>query len=53
MRAEVMPGEDPMTLDTPAHVAEKIVTLCLPSFFESGKLYNYPTKALLQFRAPS
>jgi NAD(P)-dependent dehydrogenase (short-subunit alcohol dehydrogenase family) len=53
MRAEVMPGEDPTTLDTPDHVAEKIVALCLPSFSESGKLYNYPTKTLLQFRAPA
>ena len=27
---EVMPGEDPMTLPTPAEVAERIVDLCLP-----------------------
>ena len=42
MRAQVMPGEDPMTLPTPEQVAEKIVELCLPSFTETGKLYDYP-----------
>src|SRR5580700_5826952 len=34
MRAQVMPGEDPMTLPTPEQVAEKILALCLPSFAE-------------------
>ena len=28
MRATVMPGEDPMTLDTPEQVAEFIVPMC-------------------------
>ena len=42
MRAQAMPGEDPMTLETPDQVAETIVELCLPSMHESGKLYAYP-----------
>src|SRR5882672_1771313 len=41
MRAQAMPGEDPMTLETPEKVAEKIVELCLPSMQESGRLYSY------------
>ena len=41
MRATAMPGEDPMTLDTPENCAEKIVDLCLPSYGETGTLYNY------------
>jgi hypothetical protein len=41
MRAQAMPGEDPMTLDTPDKVAEKIVDLCLPSMQGSGRLYSY------------
>jgi NAD(P)-dependent dehydrogenase (short-subunit alcohol dehydrogenase family) len=53
MRAAVMPGEDPMTLTTPEQIAEKIVDLCLPSFTESGKLYDYPSGKLLSFRAPA
>ena len=42
MRAQVMPGEDPMTLPTPEEVAEKILDLCLPSFTQTGKLYDFP-----------
>jgi NAD(P)-dependent dehydrogenase (short-subunit alcohol dehydrogenase family) len=41
MRAQAMPGEDPMTLETPDKVAEKIVELCLPGMQESGRLYSY------------
>jgi NAD(P)-dependent dehydrogenase (short-subunit alcohol dehydrogenase family) len=52
MRAQAMPGEDPMTLQTPEQVAGSIVALCLPSFTESGKVYAYPVKRLLTFRAP-
>jgi len=53
MRAAVMPGEDPATLPTPEQVAEAIVPLCLPSFQETGKLYDYPQHKLLSFRAPA
>jgi NAD(P)-dependent dehydrogenase (short-subunit alcohol dehydrogenase family) len=53
MRATVMPGEDPMTLDTPEHVAEFIVPMCAPSFNESGKCFDYPSKTLLSFRTPA
>jgi NAD(P)-dependent dehydrogenase (short-subunit alcohol dehydrogenase family) len=53
MRAAIMPGEDPMTLPTSEEVAEKIVPLCLPSFQESGKLYDFRAGKLLSFRAPA
>jgi NAD(P)-dependent dehydrogenase (short-subunit alcohol dehydrogenase family) len=52
MRAQAMPGEDPMTLVTPDKVAEKIVELCLPSMQESGKLYSYLKGKFLDFRPP-
>jgi NAD(P)-dependent dehydrogenase (short-subunit alcohol dehydrogenase family) len=52
MRATAMPGEDPMTLDTPANVAEKIVELCLPSYAETGTLYNYRVKKFLSWTPP-
>lgn len=52
MRAQAMPGEDPMSLDTPEQVAEKIVDMCLPSCTDSGKVYAYPKKRLLSFRTP-
>jgi NAD(P)-dependent dehydrogenase (short-subunit alcohol dehydrogenase family) len=53
MRAQAMPGEDPMTLETPDKAAEKIVELCLPSTQESGKLYDYRQGRFLEFRRPS
>jgi len=53
MRAMVMPGEDPMTLPTPEQVAEKIIDLCLPSFSETGKLYDFRAGKLLQFMPPA
>ena len=53
MRAIVMPGEDPETLDTPAQVAEAIVPLCLPSWTETGKFVDYKTGKLMDFHPPS
>ena len=49
MRAAVMPGEDPMTLDTPEQAAEKLAELCLPGFNQTCKLYDYPTKTIRDF----
>ena len=53
MRAQVMPGEDPMTLPTAEEVAEKILDLCLPNFSETGKLYDYRAGKLLEFLPPA
>ncbi len=53
MRAQFMPGEDPMTLPTPEQVAEKILDLCLPGFSETGKLYDYRAGKLLDFADPA
>lgn len=53
MRATVFPGEDPLTLDTPEQVAEWIVPMCEPAWTETGKLYDYPTRTLMTFRAPA
>jgi len=52
MRAQVMPGENPMTLPPPEAVAEKIVALCLPDFTETGRLYDFPRDRLLAFQRP-
>jgi NAD(P)-dependent dehydrogenase (short-subunit alcohol dehydrogenase family) len=53
MRATVFPGEDPMTLETPEQVAEFIVPMCAPDWAETGKLYDYKTRTLQDFRAPA
>jgi NAD(P)-dependent dehydrogenase (short-subunit alcohol dehydrogenase family) len=52
MRAQAMPGEDPMTLDPPHKVAEHILPLCLPSCDKRGMLYDYRVKRWLEFRKP-
>jgi NAD(P)-dependent dehydrogenase (short-subunit alcohol dehydrogenase family) len=53
MRATVFPGEDPMTLDTPEQAAEFIVPMCLPSWNETGKFYDYKSRTLMSFRSPA
>jgi NAD(P)-dependent dehydrogenase (short-subunit alcohol dehydrogenase family) len=53
MRATLMPGEDPATLETPEQVAEFIVPLCAPDWTETGKFYDYKTRSLMSFRSPA
>ncbi|MBR1220527.1 SDR family NAD(P)-dependent oxidoreductase [Bradyrhizobium sp. U87765 SZCCT0131] len=53
MRATLMPGEDPETLDTPEQVAEFIVPLCAPSWTDTGKMFDYRSRAVLDFAAPT
>ncbi|MBR0801004.1 SDR family NAD(P)-dependent oxidoreductase [Bradyrhizobium jicamae] len=53
MRAQVFPGEDPMTLDTPEMAAEFIVPMCSPSWTETGKLYDYKARTLRSFQPPA
>ena len=52
MRAQFMPGEDPMTLPPPEEVAEAILPLCMPEFSETGRLYDFPSRKLMSFREP-
>ena len=52
MRAQVMPGEDPMTLPTPEDIAPQIVKLCAPSWTETGVLYDLPADAVRRFQGP-
>ena len=53
MRAQAMPGEDPASLRTPEELAPKLVQLCLPSWSETGKLYDAPTDRVLSFAEPA
>jgi NAD(P)-dependent dehydrogenase (short-subunit alcohol dehydrogenase family) len=53
MRATLMPGEDPATLDTPEQVAELIVPMCAPDWTETGRFYDYKTRSLMSFRSPA
>lgn len=53
MRAAVAPHEDPMKLDTPEQCAEKLAELCLPTYTETGKLYDYAARGYIDFVKPS
>src|ERR1700689_3803775 len=53
MRATVFPGEDPQTLDTPEQAAEFILPMCAAAWNETGRLYDYPTRTLMDFRLPA
>ncbi|MCK0208730.1 SDR family NAD(P)-dependent oxidoreductase [Starkeya koreensis] len=52
MRAKAFPSEDPETLPAPEELAQAILSLCLPSFGETGRLYDFPTRRLVDFRMP-
>jgi NAD(P)-dependent dehydrogenase (short-subunit alcohol dehydrogenase family) len=53
MYASGWPGVDPETLPAPEEVGKALMPLCLPSFTESGKIYDYRPAKLLEFRAPA
>lgn len=41
MRAKAAPGEDPMSLDTPADLVPLIVKMCSSDFEDNGKVVDY------------
>jgi len=49
MRQSAMPGEDPLTLKTPEDLAPHILKLAMPSWTETGKIYDFPTQQVLTF----
>jgi NAD(P)-dependent dehydrogenase (short-subunit alcohol dehydrogenase family) len=53
MRAQAMPGEDPMSVRTSEELAPKILTLCMPEWTQTGKLYDFRADRVLSFMPPS
>ena len=53
MREAAMPGEDPMTLKTPEDLAPHLLKLAEPAWGESGKLFDFPTESVKEFRVPA
>jgi NAD(P)-dependent dehydrogenase (short-subunit alcohol dehydrogenase family) len=53
LRASIAPDEDPMSLRTPADFAPKVVQLCLPSWVQTGKMYDFPQDRIMEFRGPA
>jgi hypothetical protein len=53
VRASAMPGEDPLTLETPQDIAPHIVQLVSPSWTETGKVYDFPLRKVVDYHYPS
>ena len=53
MRAQAMPGEDAMTLETPDGPAAEIVKLCDPALTVTGQLFDYPSRSLKSLQHPA
>jgi len=53
MRAEAMPGEDPLTLRTPEELAPQIVRMASPEADEHGMIFDFPTGKMLRPVAPA
>jgi NAD(P)-dependent dehydrogenase (short-subunit alcohol dehydrogenase family) len=53
MLASGWPGMDMSKVPPPEEVAKAIVSLCLPSCTESGRLYNFRDGKFLDFRSPA
>jgi NAD(P)-dependent dehydrogenase (short-subunit alcohol dehydrogenase family) len=53
MRAEAIPGEDPMSLRTPEDIAPEIVRLLSPEWAVSGAIYDFPTGAIKTAQLPA
>ncbi|WID96784.1 SDR family NAD(P)-dependent oxidoreductase [Bosea vestrisii] len=53
MRAQAMPGEDPMTLKTPEDLAPHLVEIALPGWTETGKIFDFPQGKLLTPQMPA
>ena len=52
MRRSAMPGEDPTTLKTPDDLAPHILNLALPSWNETGKIWDFPQGKVLTPQLP-
>ena len=48
MRAQAMPGEDPMTLPAPDEVAAQLVEMCALDFVDNGATYRFARTGLFK-----
>ncbi|WP_439499011.1 SDR family NAD(P)-dependent oxidoreductase [Bosea sp. (in: a-proteobacteria)] len=53
MRAEAMPGEDPLSLKTPEELAPHLVRLASPDWTETGKIFDFPQGKVLSPQMPA
>ena len=52
LRAQAVPGEDPMELKTPEDAAPDIVRMLSPSYAGNGTLFDFPSGRTEEFLPP-
>lgn len=53
MRAQAVPGEDPMTLPHPSEIASRIVKLADPALVQTGMIYEARTDQWVSYQMPA
>lgn len=53
MRAQAMPGEDPMTLPHPSEIVPYLVEMASPSFKRTNVLFDFPSRAYSDYPSAS
>ncbi|MGL4976203.1 MAG: SDR family NAD(P)-dependent oxidoreductase [Bosea sp. (in: a-proteobacteria)] len=53
MRADAMPGEDPLSLKTPEELAPHLVAMASEGWSETGKIFHFPTEQVLTPQMPA
>jgi hypothetical protein len=49
MRAQAMPGEDPMTLPEPSEIVPHLIEMASPGFTRTNVLFDFPTKSYTDY----
>jgi NAD(P)-dependent dehydrogenase (short-subunit alcohol dehydrogenase family) len=49
MRAQAMPGEDPMTLPEPSEIVPHLIEMAAPGFTRTNVLFDFPTKSYTDY----
>ncbi|MCA0432327.1 MAG: SDR family NAD(P)-dependent oxidoreductase [Proteobacteria bacterium] len=52
LRAQALPGEDPLTVPTAEEVMAQIIPMCLPEFTDNGSVYKYGATGLYRQYGP-
>jgi NAD(P)-dependent dehydrogenase (short-subunit alcohol dehydrogenase family) len=52
MRRSARPGEDPMSIPAPDDLMPELVRFVKPDWTESGRLYDFPSRKILDYKLP-
>jgi NAD(P)-dependent dehydrogenase (short-subunit alcohol dehydrogenase family) len=52
MRRSARPGEDPMSIPAPDDLMPELLRFVQPAWAETGALYDFPSRRILEYRSP-